>query len=308
MNAAEVPMILFTVFTQMAVGAFIVLGVVQTVSTLRSQPAAVVDEVTEPALYAIGPAMIAGLGVSMLHMHDITNTCNVLRHFGGSWLSNEIVFGSAFAGLGFLFALVQWRKIGSPRLRQVLAALTAIVGILFVASMSMGYYSLVTVPAWNTPATVIAFFTTALGLGGLAMGAAFMTVLAWRRRRGTEASAGARHITGLALKGIALLAVVAAGITLVRLPLYIKDLAMQGGAGLESAVAMEGPLLGVRIVLLVLGVALMAIFIFHFASRPAERRNDTLLLALTWVSLGLALASELIGRGMFYHAMVRIGI
>lgn len=307
MDASELPMILFSVFTQMAVGSFIVLGAVQTFASLR-HPAAVVDEVTEPALYAIGPAMIAGLGVSMLHMHDITHTLNVVRHVGTSWLSNEIVMGSAFAGLGFLFALLQWRKIGSPRLRQALAAVTALVGIGFVFATSMVYYSLVTVPAWHTPATFVAFFSTALTLGSLAVGVAFMTSLAWRRRRGAQASAGAREIIGASLKGIAVVSLVAAGATLIRLPLYLKDLALQGGAALESAATMDGPLLGVRLALLVVGVGLMAMFIFHFARTDDATRSDTLLLTLTWLALALALASELIGRSMFYEAMVRVGM
>ena len=161
MNASELPMILFSVFTQMAVGSFLVLGAVQTFASLR-HPVEVVEEVTKPALYAIGPAMVAGLGVSMLHMHDIGNTLNVLRHFGGSWLSNEIVTGAAFAGLGFTFALAQWFKIATPRLRQALAALTALVGLVFVFSMSMVYYTLVSVPAWNHIATPIAFYSTAI--------------------------------------------------------------------------------------------------------------------------------------------------
>ncbi len=308
MNASELPMILFTVFTQLAVGSFIVLGVVQTFASIR-HPAAVVDEVTEPALYAIGPAMVGGLAVSMLHMHDIGHTLNVVRHFGGSWLSNEIVFGSAFAGLGFAFAVAQWRRWFHSRLRQALAAVTALVGIAFVFACSMVYYSLVTVPAWNTPATPVAFFSTALTLGSLAVGVAFMTSLAWRRRRGSDASPGARAIIGSSLKGIAVVSLAAAGATLVRLPLYIKDLAMQGGAGLESAATMDGPLLAVRLTLLVLGVGLMAVFIFHFSTRAdAPGRNDTLLLVLTWLALGLALASEIIGRGMFYEAMVRVGM
>ena len=35
MNVAELPMILFTVIAQMCVGAFLVLGVVQTLGSLR---------------------------------------------------------------------------------------------------------------------------------------------------------------------------------------------------------------------------------------------------------------------------------
>ncbi|MGL5247981.1 MAG: dimethyl sulfoxide reductase anchor subunit family protein, partial [Brooklawnia sp.] len=141
MNVAELPMILFTVIAQMCVGAFLVLGVVQTLGSLRFSAKAI-DQVADPALLAIGPAMVFGLAVSMFHMHDVTNTFNVIRHAGSSWLSREILFGTGFAALGFLFAVVQLLKWGRPRLRQALAVLTALVGVGLVYSMSMIYYSL----------------------------------------------------------------------------------------------------------------------------------------------------------------------
>ena len=106
MELGELPMILFTVITQMCVGMFIVLGVVQTIGSTRYSVKAV-DRLADPALLAIGPAMILGLLVSMLHMHDVLNVFNVFRHFNSSWLSREIVFGIAFAALGFLFCLMQ---------------------------------------------------------------------------------------------------------------------------------------------------------------------------------------------------------
>ena len=105
MNTHELPMIIFTVLGQMSVGAFVVLGVVQ-VFAARRFGAAAVDKVTDPALYAIGPALVLGLGASMLHMNDVMNTLNVFRHLGSSWLSREIVCGVVFAGLGFVFAAV----------------------------------------------------------------------------------------------------------------------------------------------------------------------------------------------------------
>ncbi|RYV49292.1 dimethyl sulfoxide reductase anchor subunit family protein, partial [Pengzhenrongella frigida] len=184
MNTHELPMIIFTVLGQMSVGAFVVLGIVQ-VAAARRYGAGAIDKVTDPALYAIGPALVLGLGASMLHMNDITNTLNVVRHLGTSPLSAEIVFGVAFAGLGFVFAAAQWFKWGTPRLRQVLAGLTALVGLGLVASMSMIYYTLVTVPAWHSWATPVQFFTTTFLLGTLAVGAALTGAVMWRRRAWT---------------------------------------------------------------------------------------------------------------------------
>lgn len=308
MSLSELPMILFTVFTQMAVGAFIMLGLIQTFASVK-YGRETVKEITTPLVYAIGPVMVAGLGVSMLHMHDIMNTLNVLRHFGGSWLSNEVVLGSAFAGFGFLFAAMQWFKKGGTRLGQIVAAVTAVIGIIFVFSMSMVYYTVVTVPAWNNLATPVGFFSTALVMGATSMSAALMTWLAYRCKKGNPASPEARAVVGSALKVFAVITATIAAITVVRLPLYLQSLSAQGEIGAASANAVSPALLGARVAFLIIGVILMTVFIFYFRLRTKEEdRNDKLLLIVTWTSFALVLLAELMGRAMFYEAMIRVGM
>lgn len=181
MNVHELPLIIFTVLGQMSVGAFVVLGIVQVIGRVRyGKPA--VDALADPALYAIGPVLVLGLLGSMLHLGNPFNAINTLRHLDSSWLSREIVFGVGFAGLGFLFAALQFLRWGSAALRQALAVLTAVVGLGFVWVMSMVYASLPTVPAWNMWTTPAQFFLTTLLLGTLAVGAAFMGVTMFRRQ------------------------------------------------------------------------------------------------------------------------------
>ena len=103
MNLHELPMIIFTVFAQMSVGAFVVLGVVQTLGSLKHDKQTI-DRIADPALYAIGPTLVLGLIASMFHMNDVFNVLNVFRGWQTSWLSREIIFGMLFAAFGFLFA------------------------------------------------------------------------------------------------------------------------------------------------------------------------------------------------------------
>ncbi|HOA27400.1 MAG TPA: dimethyl sulfoxide reductase anchor subunit, partial [Arachnia sp.] len=124
MNTHELPMILFTVIAQLSVGTFIAVGVMDLLLSHRND-ARTVRRVTEPVLYAIGPALVLGLLISMLHMNDVTNVFNVIRHWESSWLSREILFGIGFAGLGFLFAAMSWFRVGSDALRRVVGLLTA---------------------------------------------------------------------------------------------------------------------------------------------------------------------------------------
>lgn len=314
MNTHELPMIVFTVLGQMSVGAFVVLGIVQ-VFAARRYGAAAVDKVTDPALYAIGPALVLGLGASMLHMNDVLNTLNVVRHLSSSWLSREIVFGVAFAGLGFAFALAQYFKWGTPVLRRVLAALTAVVGLGLVTAMSMIYYTLSTVPAWHTWATPVQFFTTTFLLGTVAVGAALTGAVMWRQHRpGTAdavdaAGAGAKVPTGdlLAgcLKGIGVAAVALLGVEFLIIPLSIATLTATGGAAAESAAVFTGAWFIARLVLVFAGAGLLAAFLFRYAS---TRANPSTLAILTTTAFVLVLAGELIGRSLFYDSMIRIGM
>lgn len=330
MDVGELPMITFTVLAQMSVGAFIVLGLIQTFGSMKYS-AKTIDRVADPALLAIGPTLVLGLIASMFHMNDLTNTFNVVRHFGTSWLSAEIVFGIAFAALGFLFAVLQWFKIGPVRLRQALAVLTALVGIVLIYCMAMIYYSLTVVPAWNNISTPLGFYLTAIILGCLSVGAALMITIAWgRRNTGTPVAERTgfmkwfmsrrdqdavdvttdeevMSLSSMALRGIALTALIAGAVSLVRLPLYIADLSAQGGAAAQSAAAIPPGLFALRLILLAIGAGLMALFIYFFAAEKGTK-NLTRLTWVTVVAFVLALISEFIGRSIFYHVMVRVGM
>lgn len=319
MDVSEIPMILFTTIAQMCVGAFIVLGAVQLFAGAKYSRATV-DRLTDPVLLAIGPAMILGLGVSMLHMHDVTHTLNVLRHWNSSWLSREIIFGSAFAGLGFLFFLLQWRKWGSPLLRQLLAGLTALVGVALLGSMSMIYYSLTTVPAWHSWFTPVQFFTTALLLGALLVGLGLVVFAKWhptlpghaetpeaKRADGATAAdaADGSKLVATAITWIAITAVVAAGIIFIATPLFISGLVAMGGTAAKSAAVYGHGMAIWRFLLLGLAAACMAVFGLSLAGRKGTLTRLTVVLAAAFL---LALVGELVGRGLFYEAMLRVGI
>lgn len=315
MNVHELPMIAFTIMAQMSVGAFVVLGVIQIVASRRFGAQAI-DKVTDPALYAIGPVMVLGLVASTFHMNDPMNTLNVLRHFDSSWLTREIVFGAAFAGLGFLFAAMQWKKWGTIRQRQALALLTAVVGLALVASMSMIYYSLVTVPAWNTVATPAQFFTTTFLLGALAVGAALMGTVMWRirvaSRDGSAAQAegdvvdpDSRKLLTSTLKGIGVAAVILLGVEFLIVALHLSDLAGGGAESIQSAAVFSGAWFIARLVLVFLGAGLLSVFVFRSASTKAAARP---LAVLATSAFALVLVGEFIGRSQFYDSMVRIGM
>ncbi|QDB78689.1 dimethyl sulfoxide reductase [Georgenia sp. 311] len=345
MNVHELPMILFTVIAQMCVGTFIILGVVQLIAS-RRHDMRTVERLTEPVVYAIGPAMVLGLAASTLHMNDITNTLNVFRNVGTSWLSREIVFGIAFAALGFAFALLQWFKIGTIRVRQLVAAATALTGIALIWSMSQIYYSLQTVPAWNTPIVPLHFFATTLMLGALAAGCALMLTATIRNRRrpqttDTEATSeatsegngeGTGEGTGGALatlvrtrvaqinaptttdewtlttRTVQYLAVASATIGVLVLASYPLHIADLATQGATTAAAVfSGTFFAIRLILLGIAAVILALFTYRAAGQ-ARRENPIHLTTLMTAAFTLALIAELMGRSLHYDSMIRVGI
>lgn len=312
MDMTEIPMILFTVLAQMCVGAFLVLGAFQLLGNLFSNQRTV-DKLTDPILFVIGPAMVLGLGVSMLHMHDVTHTLNVLRHWDSSWLSREIIFGSAFAGAGFVFCMLQWWKKGPVWLRQLVATVTALLGVGLLVSMSMIYYSLITVPAWHHWFTPLQFVCTAVLLGSLLVAASLLLLRRWNPtflgRSAPEVPVDPQEEATLvagATRWLLVTALVAAGVIFVATPLYVSGLAAVGGTAVKSAQVYTGATAILRFSLLGLGAGLMGALAITLAS---PKRATTFRLAVI-VLLGflLTLVAELMGRGLFYEAMMRVGI
>lgn len=318
MSLDELPMIIFTVLAQMSVGAFLVLGVIQLFGSMKYDRRTI-DRVADPALYAIGPTLVLGLLASMFHMHDVFHVLNVFRGVGSSWLSREIVFGMAFAGLGFLFALMQWFKWGSARLRQIVAALTAIVGVGLIFVMSMIYFSLKTVPAWATWFTPVQFALTTILLGSLAVGTAFLTATMFQRHLlerdgkffGAKVSPEkADHIQvndlmANSLRGIAITVIAAGSALLVLIPIHLSQLAQLGEIGAMSAEAYSGTLFFLRLVLIATGAGLLAIFIYAFARAKANPKPLAIVVTLAFA---LVFIGEILGRAQFYESMVRIGM
>lgn len=333
MNVGDIPMVLFTVITQMCVGAFVTLGLIQVLASLRHDQDTV-ERLTHPVLYAIGPAMVLGLAVSTLHMHDPFHALNVIRHWGSSWLSREILFGCSFAGAGFLFALLEWFHAGSFALRRALAVLTALLGIGLIVAESMIYYTLTTVPAWHTWAVPLHFAGTTIILGSLCVACALMITVLVRRRTqlrtttGADATNGSRlstqvrtrvqqinapttptewALTTRIIQWCAVTAAITGAVLLASYPPYLQTINAAGTTGQEALHAFTGPLLILRLTLLAAAVLLLGFFV-HRTAGTALQDHPTLLAWLITTTFILATAGELIARNMHYSALIRVGI
>jgi len=307
MGTREWALIIFTILAQMAVGSFLVLGFVHFFATRKAGPEEA-DRLSDRALLAIGLVLILGMFASLFHLGNPLNAYKAVTNVGTSWLSREILAGVLFAGLGGLFAIMQWRKIGSFALRNVLAWITAVIGLALVYSMSQ-VYMLPMQPAWNTWATPITFFVTTFLLGSLAIGAAFVANYVYLKRKGDANLDVQLGLLRSSFRWIALASIVLLGIELIVTPLYIGNLAVETNvAAMESVRLMiveMGFLLALRLVFVFIGVSLFGVFLYQNAF--GEDKTN-LISAVAFGAFALVLVAEVIGRYMFYATQVRIGI
>lgn len=317
----ELPMILFTVIAQMAVGAFWALGLVQLLGRLRKLPGEAIDRVTDTSLFAVGPLLILGFFAAFFHLNDPFHAPFTLLHVGSSWLSRELLSGVLFGGFGFVFALCQWNKWLGRTVRDVLAVLTALSGLALLISMSGVYCSLRTIPAWHTPAVPVFFFASALLTGPLAV--ALSLLLVWKKALSTAEAIpevkGWRSrlavgqidddLKSLVHSAMQILTIVGAAsgvVIMITYPAYLLGLHQQGGAAAQVADAISGGFLTCRLVLL--GIAVIAAGVFAFTQIRLHEKPTTTLTALLSSALLLAFISELMGRAVHYEGLWHVGL
>lgn len=306
MEAHDWALIIFTILAQTAVGAFVVLGIVHFFAA-RSAGMAEADRLSDRALLAIGPVLALGLIASLFHLGTPWAAYRAVLNVESSWLSREILFGTLFALTGAIFAIMQWRKIASFAVRNIIALVAALLGLALVYSMAQ-VYMLRTVPVWNSWATPLSFFVTTFLLGSLAMAAAFVTNYSYVQQQDKDCAEIQCELLHNSLRGIAIGAIVLLGVQFVTGPWYIASLAAGASPAADSAAMMVGQygtLFALRLALAFLGAGLVAVFLYRNALTPGRER---LLGNLAYAAFALTFIAELMGRYLFYATYVRIGI
>lgn len=281
----------------MSVGSFVVLGIAHFFAA-RSASAEEADRLSDRALLAIGPVLVLGLIASFFHLGTPLNAYNAIGNIGSSWLSREIFCGVAFAVVGAVFAFMQWRKIGSSSLRNLVALLAALIGLALVYSMS-NVYMLRTVAVWDTLLTPVSFFVTTFLLGALAMGAAFVANYSYVQRKNPGCADAQCVLLRSTLRWIGITSIVLLGVEFVVLPLYLAYLSaspatVQTG---ELYVNSFGAVLVARLVLVFLGAGLFGALVYRNAISVGRER---ILGTMAYAAFALVLVSEVLGRFLFY--------
>ncbi len=161
MANSEWSLLLFTLLAQTTVGAFLFWELPRIFSS--SNLLLKCENSLSPYLVFSGIAALALL-VSFLHLGNPWHAVYSLSNLKGSWLSREILFASLFTGLMVLVTILEWRGFPGKFSGRVISLITILTGLAFVFSMAK-IYMLPTVPPWNSPSTLLEFFTTSFLLG-----------------------------------------------------------------------------------------------------------------------------------------------
>ena len=151
-EAPHWPLVLMTVLTQLSVGAFLVIWLLQLLGAATRLRVAAVGSL------AIGALALAS---STSHLGRPIYAYRALRMWKRSWLSREVLLFGCFSGLaGFYAATLLFRL----RLSAPLGGVTALIGLCGIAASAF-IYLVPARPSWNSKFTIADFFLTAMVLG-----------------------------------------------------------------------------------------------------------------------------------------------
>lgn len=283
MFAEEWPLLLFTLFTQLAVGLYLFIIITRAV---LHQNVELSTKLTSKGLLAVGPIIVIALFLSVFHLGDPFGAYRSLYNLASAWLSREIIFVGGFFALWCISYFLD-RK---GKWNQVVGYVTAIFGMFAIYSMASIYANSI-LPAWSDINTYLAFYGTTIVFGSVAM----MMMLSFSKE--TEQEQVKKLIRIFSFVGLAAII-----IQLVYLPVYTSSLVANGtNAGLES-VALISSTFGVttiiRWVASIIGLCLIS---WMLLKNTAKINYGYIVTAFAFVLVG-----EFLGRFIFYSIGVKI--
>ncbi|MEE2636991.1 MAG: DmsC/YnfH family molybdoenzyme membrane anchor subunit [Acidobacteriota bacterium] len=295
-------LVVFTVLTQAAVGAFLTLLILRNLTATAETPLRSCARWAHATVLAV---LALGMVAALFHLSEPFEAVRAVVNVRSSWLSREVIFGGLFSlRLGALL-LMEWRETRWSRVTHWLGWTAAATAVTFLVCQ-IKIYLLPAQPVWNSLATPLAFAGTALRLGvlGVAVGLVCCRVDETSREQKSVHSDGTTFAT---LRGLALLGLVGLVAELVVMALQLAPLAdAMPAAALASARRLTEDYAGVlvtRLLLLVVAAACIVVVIVGKVSGQTHK-----LPAMTIVAFVVVLVSEVCGRFLFYASRVTVGI
>ena len=277
----EWSLIFFTVLAQTAVGGYLMIGARALVLGHDEEK---LNSYKVP-MFILWALMGLGFMFSTTHLGSPLRAFNAFNQLGSAWLSNEVFFGAAFFAVGGLQWLLSVLKKGGVAIQKALMVGAMVLGVIFMYAM-INVYMINTVPTWDNIYTPLSFIMTIV-VGGLLL-SQFVLVFANDSHFTVD-----RNITMLAVITVAISLLVTVG----KLNL-IGDIQTSAAKASELV---DG--LGSYVILQV--ALLMASLLIWILPMLNKAKVNPVNLSLALV---LFLASELIGRGLFYSLHMTSGL
>ncbi|MEL0610587.1 dimethyl sulfoxide reductase anchor subunit family protein [Vibrio echinoideorum] len=277
----EWSLIFFTVLAQTAVGGYLLIGARALVLGHDEEK---LNSYKVP-MFILWALMGLGFMFSTTHLGSPLRAFNAFNQLGSAWLSNEVFFGAAFFAVGGLQWLLSVLKKGGVAIQKALTVAAMVLGAIFMYAM-INVYMINTVPTWDNIYTPLSFIMTMV-VGGLLL-SQFVIVFANDSRFTVD-----RNITMLAVIAVAISLLVTVG----KLNL-IGDIQTSAAKASELV---DG--LGSYVILQV--ALLMASLLVWILPMLNKAKVNPVNLGLALI---LFLASELIGRGLFYSLHMTSGL
>lgn len=276
----EYSLIFFTVLAQTAVGGYLL---VSARALAMGFDEAKINSYKVP-MFALWAIMGLGFLFSITHLGSPLRAFNSFNQLGSAWLSNEVFFGAAFFVVGGLQWLLSVLNKGSAAVQKILMIGAMVLGCIFMYSM-VNVYMINTVPTWFNIYTPLSFVMTMV-VGGLLLSQ--LVIVSAKDSRFTVD----RNIVMLAVVAVAISLVVTVG--KMNLVSEVQSSIIKASELVDGL----GGYLSVQVALLLAGLLIWVL--------PMINKSSVNPVNLT-VALVLILASELIGRGLFYSLHMTVG-
>ncbi|EJL8716810.1 dimethyl sulfoxide reductase anchor subunit [Vibrio diabolicus] len=276
----EYSLIFFTVLAQTAVGGYLL---VSARALAMGFDEAKINSYKVP-MFALWAIMGLGFLFSITHLGSPLRAFNSFNQLGSAWLSNEVFFGAAFFVVGGLQWLLSVLNKGGAAVQKILMIGAMVLGCIFMYSM-VNVYMINTVPTWFNIYTPLSFVMTMV-VGGLLLSQ--LVIVSAKDSRFTVD----RNIVMLAVVAVAISLVVTVG--KMNLVSQVQSSIIKASELVDGL----GGYLSVQVALLLAGLLIWVL--------PMINKSSVNPVNLT-VALVLILASELIGRGLFYSLHMTVG-
>ncbi len=306
MNIREWTLPVYTILTQLSVGALFVIWVIRML-TAAKLGLAKIDQSIRITVLILLLTMIVAIIFAHFHLSRPYLSFLALRNLSSSWLSRELLANLLYILSAGLLVFTLWFVQGGQNLVTVLGWVAIAAGVVTEYCMAK-IYVLPSQPYWNSNFTSFSFLVTTCLLGVLTIPVIFMMDLIFQKSQARETQAVHAELLELSLGRLAIAAIPLCILMAMINYFQIADLltgTSAAQASLNLLLNIYQPLLIMRLILSFIGVGWLGVTAMKVNQNKFV--PDGLLLN-SFIACLLVMVAEILGRFLFYAIHVRIGI